>query len=300
MSRPMRLLAIRFASQGASMGEEVRRSAAYPLSRLRAKRPVPVTTRGREESAELGEPELDLAGGGLLAVRPVHQVLAVRQREVAADGAGGGLAAVRGAVDGPDDLDGLVALEHGREQRAAGHEGAQRGGEGAVDVLGVVRVGLGRVDVAQLERDQGQSLGLEAGQDVADQPASYGIGLEEDQGSLRHAPNPSGPASWLADRPGRPPAASTGSASRPASSASGTGRIRPGRKTRAPTAPSRHRVPMTMHEVLRPDMNASCIAVTRRGSPPAIATAAPTESWACARAPGSRPKALSARCPAYT
>src|SRR3954453_23182569 len=51
MSRPMRLLAIRFASQGASMGEEVRRMRLTCHSRLGAKRPVPATTRGVPDPA---------------------------------------------------------------------------------------------------------------------------------------------------------------------------------------------------------------------------------------------------------
>ena len=117
----------------------------------------------------------------------MHEVLAVGQREVAADGAGGGLAAVGGAVDRAHDLDRLVALEHQRHERAAGDEVAQRRVEVALDVLGVVGVGLLDVDVAVLERDDGQALGLEPGQDVADEAASYGVGLEEDQGALGHA-----------------------------------------------------------------------------------------------------------------
>ena len=42
----------------------------------------------------------------------MHEVLAVGEREVAANGAGSGLAAVGGAVDRPDHVDRFVALEH--------------------------------------------------------------------------------------------------------------------------------------------------------------------------------------------
>ena len=52
-----------------------------------------------------------------------------------------------------DHLDRLVALEHERDQRAAGDEVAQRRVEVLLDVLGVVLVGQGGVDVRMLHRD---------------------------------------------------------------------------------------------------------------------------------------------------
>ena len=69
-----------------------------PAARLNTKRPQPRSGVGAVGgSAQLGEPERDLALGAVGRVGGVHQVLPVGQREVAPDGAGGGLAAVGGA-----------------------------------------------------------------------------------------------------------------------------------------------------------------------------------------------------------
>src|SRR5690606_29591082 len=73
-------------------------------------------------SVEIREPQGDLALGRLGRVRAVHEVLAVGQRQVAANGAGRRLPRVRGAVEEPDDLDRVVPLEDRGHQRSAGHE----------------------------------------------------------------------------------------------------------------------------------------------------------------------------------
>ena len=62
---------------------------------------------------------------------------------------------------------------------------AQRRVEVPLDVLGVVLVGLLAVDRAQVHRDDAQALGLEAAEDLADQAAADGVGLEQDEGALR-------------------------------------------------------------------------------------------------------------------
>src|SRR5690606_19059764 len=66
-----------------------------------------------------------------------------------------------------------------------------------VDVFGVVLVGHRSVDVAQLQGDDPQPLGLEPTQDLPQQTTTKGIGLEKDQGALtrfghaRSLPRPS-------------------------------------------------------------------------------------------------------------
>src|SRR6187200_213643 len=122
MSRPMRLLAIRSASPCVQRGRGMTQRAPYRPRSVGANCPLPAATRG----SEVGEPERDLAGGRLLAVRAVHEVLAIRQRQVTADGARGGLATVGGPVDGPNHLDGLVTLEDEGDERPAGDEVPQR------------------------------------------------------------------------------------------------------------------------------------------------------------------------------
>ena len=80
---------------------------------------------------------------------------------------GAAFAAVGRAVDRPDDLDGLVALEHQRNQRAAGDEVAQWRVEVPLDVLEVVRVGLSAVDQPLLQDHDGEALGLEPGDNTS-------------------------------------------------------------------------------------------------------------------------------------
>ena len=105
---------------------------------------------------------------------------------------GRGLTTVGDAVEEADDRDGLVALQDQCDERAGDRELAQRRIPRLVDVLGVVRIGLGGVDRALLERHERQALRLEAGQDLADQATADGVGLDQDEGALSHAESLSG------------------------------------------------------------------------------------------------------------
>ncbi|CUR58188.1 NUDIX hydrolase (modular protein) [metagenome] len=143
-------------------------------------------TRRHNSTGEVGEPDRHLTHCGLGRVGPVDEVLAVGQGQVSADRARSRLATVGRAVDRADHVDGLVTLEHQSDQRATRDEGPQRRVEVALHVLGVVLVGLGTIDRAVLQGHDGEALVLEPGQDVADQSAAYGVGLEQDEGALSH------------------------------------------------------------------------------------------------------------------
>src|SRR5215207_3643018 len=118
---------------------------------------MPVPRMPTDAMSEVREPEGDLALGRLLGVGAVHEVLAVGQGQVAADGSGGRLASVGDAVELTHDRDRLVALEHERHERPGGDELAEWRVPRLVDVLSIMRVGLGSVDLAMPERDGRQS-----------------------------------------------------------------------------------------------------------------------------------------------
>src|SRR4051794_14927206 len=92
----------------------------------------------RSGPSEAREPQADLAGRGLLGIGPVDEVLAVGQRQVAADRPGSGLASVGRAVEFAHDRDGLIALEDDGDQRAGRHEIAQRRVPRLLDMIGIV------------------------------------------------------------------------------------------------------------------------------------------------------------------
>jgi hypothetical protein len=55
-------------------------------------------------------------------------------------------------------------------------------------VLGVVAVGRLAVHGALVHGDDPQALALVSREDLPDQPAAYGVGLDQDQGALAHGP----------------------------------------------------------------------------------------------------------------
>src|SRR5690606_494762 len=141
---------------------------------------------GGSVSAELGEPERDLARGGLGRVRAVHEVLldleAPVAAEVAADGAGERLGGVRRAGERAEAGDDALTLGDDREDLAGEHEVDERLEERLALVLGVVggeQLG-GRVE--QAHGDERVALGLDAPQDLAGQATADAVGLDEDEG----------------------------------------------------------------------------------------------------------------------
>src|SRR5207253_329020 len=99
---------------------------------------------------EVGEEELDLAGGRLGRVGAVHEVLADLQGVVATEGTGSGLDRVGHAHEGADRLDGAGTVDGQRDQRTAGDEVDQLAEEGALAVLAVVLLGGRAVDGPEL------------------------------------------------------------------------------------------------------------------------------------------------------
>ena len=92
---------------------------------------------------------------------------------------------------GADDLargrDGVVALEHQRDERARGDEVDELAEERLALVLGVVLLGelLARRSAALSASDR-QALALEAGDDLAGQAARERVGLDQDQSVAFH------------------------------------------------------------------------------------------------------------------
>ena len=133
---------------------------------------------------QLAEEQRGLARGRLGRVRAVDHVLARLDREVAADAAGRRLERVGRADHLARGLDGVLALEHHRDDRPRGDEVDELAEERALGVLGVVVLGELAGDGHVPQGDDPQALALEAGDDLAGQRAGEGVGLDEDQRSL--------------------------------------------------------------------------------------------------------------------
>ena len=114
----------------------------------------------------------------------MDQVECHLEAEVAADRAGRCLDRVRRTDHLARGRDRLGTLEHRGDQRAAGDELDQLAEEGLLGVLLVVDVGdlHGRLDQPQV--GDPQALALEAGEDLAGQPALERVGLDQDQGAV--------------------------------------------------------------------------------------------------------------------
>src|SRR5471030_2178332 len=105
-------------------------------------RPPASAHLARVESAQLGEPDTDLALGGLSGVRSMNDVLLDLQApvtaEVAADRTRQRHGRVGGAGQGAEALDATLTLDDDSRHLAAGHELQQRLVERLARMLGVV------------------------------------------------------------------------------------------------------------------------------------------------------------------
>src|SRR5690349_12147398 len=134
---------------------------------------------------ELGEEQAGLAGGRVGRVGAVDHVLADGDREVPADRSRGGLHRVRRADHLARGGHGLLALEDQRHQRPGGDELDELAEERLAVVLGVVALGEVLVHRHVLQRDDAQALALEAGDDLAGQPARERVRLDQDEGPVQ-------------------------------------------------------------------------------------------------------------------
>ena len=139
---------------------------------------------GRRGCPARREEQRGLALAGLGRVGAVDHVLADRDREVAADRAGGGLERVGRADHLAGGADRGLALEDERDDRAGGDELDELAEERLAVVLGVVLLGEVLGDRHVLGGDDRQALALEAGDDLTGEPARERVGLDQDQGSF--------------------------------------------------------------------------------------------------------------------
>ena len=134
---PRRVSSSTSGSTTSKSSAEQRRAAPAAAARRR-RGPASDPLRPVESS---GNQIADLALGRLVGVGAVDEVEGDLGAEVAADRAGLGLDRVGGADQLAGRLDGLDALEHAGDERAAGDERDELAEERLVGVLGVVLVG---------------------------------------------------------------------------------------------------------------------------------------------------------------
>ena len=130
------------------------------------------------------EPQRELGGGGLGAVRRMDDVLRGLEREVAADRARRSLVRSRRAVDRADDRDGVRPVEGERDERRRDDEVDQPGEERLLAMCRVVPLGEVAIDPNELEPDDLEAACFVAREDAADQLALDAVGLDEDEGSF--------------------------------------------------------------------------------------------------------------------
>ena len=82
----------------------------------------------------------------------------------------------------------VLSLQHEGQRRAGGDEAHELAEERLLRVLGVVPLGKLSIDVEQLRRANHEAASLEAPDDLAEQAALHGVGLDEDERPL-HAGN---------------------------------------------------------------------------------------------------------------
>src|SRR5215217_4969496 len=150
------------------------------IARLRGE----LEARIRRSGAKLRKEQARLTLGGLGRVGAVHEVGLNLEAEVAADRPGGRLDRVRGADHLARRLHSLVSLQDEGNERAARDEVHELAEERALAVLGIVLLGEVALDGHVLHGGNRQSLALEAGDDLAGEPALECVWLHQDQGPV--------------------------------------------------------------------------------------------------------------------
>src|SRR5271169_2197551 len=106
--------------------------------------------------------------------------------EFPADRAGVGLRGIRRTHHGAPVRDAVLSLEDGDVDRAGGHVGDERPEEALGAVLAVERLGFGPRNAMPLERDDAETLGLDAREDLPRVLRLDGIRLDDGE-CLFHA-----------------------------------------------------------------------------------------------------------------
>ncbi len=187
------------ASQPVTRARRPRRRPPGPPGRRPARRRPPETRRsvgrGERPAVDLavvveqlarGEPEGQLAHGGLGTVRRVDEVLGGLEGEVAPDRARRGLVRSGGPDHRADDRDRVRALDGEGHERARRDEVDQRAEERSLAVDRVVLLGQVAAHLDELEPDELEPALLEAADDPADEQALDAVGLDEDEGAFGH------------------------------------------------------------------------------------------------------------------
>ena len=141
---------------------------------------TPVMLQIREEDA-------DLAFGAGERVAAVHEVLGEQDAEVSTDRSRGCGAGVGGAHHRANDFPGVLgALDHHGDDGTTAHELDEVAVEALADMFFVVASQRVGVEPTQFHGDDVEVLGLEAGDDLADELALDRVGLEQDERAIRH------------------------------------------------------------------------------------------------------------------
>src|SRR5579859_2146008 len=146
---------------------------------------VQLATLPASDSGELiAEPERDLARRRLGRIGAVHEVVGHRHREVAADRPRLGVGRVRRADRLAERRDGTRALDDERPGRAGADELDELAEERLLLVLGVMALAERAVGGEELAGADGQPARLDAAEDLGGEPATHGVGLDEDEAAL--------------------------------------------------------------------------------------------------------------------
>src|SRR5919201_4362671 len=137
---------------------------------------------------ERAEEVRDLERRGLRCVRAVHGVGLDRARELLADRAHGRLRRVGRTHQIAPLLNGVIGLEHHRDAWPLGHERAQALEERPLTMDRVEARGVVGRHADQLEREDLEAGRFDASQDGAGGALGDGVGLDDGQCALGHAP----------------------------------------------------------------------------------------------------------------
>ena len=104
----------------------------------------------------------------------MHYVFLAAHAEIAADGAGSGVAGVGGARHGPHHGNGVLALEAHHDDRRGRHGLDKRGEERTVNQMGVVLAQYLLAELHHLDAAYDKTFTLESGENVADKETADG------------------------------------------------------------------------------------------------------------------------------